>query len=136
MTTTLLLRIASILSFAFAAGHTLGGRKSWSPMGETEVLHAMRTVQFDTYGVRRTYLDFFLGFGFSLSVLLVLQAVVLWQLAALAKTNSGAIRPIVASFMLASIGIGLVSWRFLFPVPAISCVIVAVPLAFAVFMRR
>lgn len=136
MTMSLALRISSILSLAFAAGHTLGGRKSWSPMGETAVLNAMRTVPFDTYGVTRTYLDFYLGFGFSLSVLLVLQAVVLWQLATLAKTNAGAIRPIVASFALASIGMTILSWRFLFPIPTVSGLVVTLSLAIAWFIGR
>jgi hypothetical protein len=33
MSTSLLLRIASVISVLFAAGHTLGGRKAWSPQG-------------------------------------------------------------------------------------------------------
>ena len=37
MTRTLLLRIASVISLLFAAGHTLGGLKKWSPMGDNEV---------------------------------------------------------------------------------------------------
>jgi hypothetical protein len=34
MTTSLLLRIASVISLVFAPGHTLGGLQKWSPMGE------------------------------------------------------------------------------------------------------
>ena len=41
--TTLFLRIASIISLLFATGHTLGGLKKWSPMGDNEVLRAMTT---------------------------------------------------------------------------------------------
>src|SRR5579872_3578455 len=33
MTTTLLLRIASVIALLLALGHTLGGLKKWSPMG-------------------------------------------------------------------------------------------------------
>lgn len=33
MTTTLLLRIASVISLIFAVGHSLGGLRKWSPMG-------------------------------------------------------------------------------------------------------
>ena len=79
MNASLLLRIASVISLVFAAGHSLGGRKYWSPQGKTEVLKAMRTVRFEVFGVSRTYLDFYLGFGLSLSVFLLLQAAVLWQ---------------------------------------------------------
>jgi len=49
MTTSLLLRVASIISLLFAAGHTLGGRNAWSPAGENNVLQAMRTVRFDVF---------------------------------------------------------------------------------------
>jgi hypothetical protein len=58
MTATLLLRIASVISLLFTAGHTLGGLKKWSPMGDNEVLRAMTGVRFDTMGANRSYLDF------------------------------------------------------------------------------
>jgi hypothetical protein len=66
MTTTLWLRISSVLSLLFAAGHTSGGLKNWSPMGENTVLQAMRTVRFDAMGANRSYFDFYMGFGWSL----------------------------------------------------------------------
>src|SRR5262249_54440319 len=44
MNATLWLRISSVVSLLFSVGHTLGGRKDWSPAGETDVLSAMRTV--------------------------------------------------------------------------------------------
>jgi hypothetical protein len=84
----IVLRITSIITLLFAAGHSLGGLESWSPVGENEVLKAMQSFRFDAEGVSRTYLDFYLGFGFILSVYLFLQAVLLWQLAALAKTEA------------------------------------------------
>ena len=82
MTTPLLLRIASVISLLFTAGHTMGGLKQWSPMGENEVLKAMTTVRFETMGANRSYLDFFLGFGWSISVAMLLQTVLLcrWPL--------------------------------------------------------
>lgn len=60
MTTTLWLRVSSVISFMFAGGHTLGGLKYWSPMGATPVLDSMRTVRFDTMGANRSY---FFGIG-------------------------------------------------------------------------
>jgi len=65
MTTTLLLRISAVISLLFAIGHSLGGLKRWSPMGDNEVLKSMETVRFDTMGANRSYLDFFMGFGWS-----------------------------------------------------------------------
>jgi hypothetical protein len=132
--TALFLRIASVISLLFTVGHTLGGRKSWTITGEAEVLHAMRTFHFQAFGVARTYMDFYRGFGYSLSVGMLLQAVLLWQLASVAKTNPALVRPMILSFLLASIAGGIVTWEFLFPIPAIFGAAVTVCLAAAFFL--
>jgi hypothetical protein len=119
MTTAVLLRISAAISLLFAIGHSLGGLKKWSPMGENEVLKAMETVRFDTMGVNRSYLDFFLGFGWSLSVTMLLQSVLLWQLASLARSDAAQVRPMIAAFALATLAGGAIAWLFIFPVPAL-----------------
>src|SRR5215470_6251205 len=119
MTTTLLLRIASVISLVFTAGHSLGGLQKWSPMGDNDVLKAMTAVRFDTMRANRSYLDFFMGFGWSLSVAMLLQTVVLWQLASLADPDAARVRPIIAVFVLATLASGVIAWRFIFPVPAL-----------------
>src|SRR5690348_3484713 len=96
------LRLAAVISLVFAVGHTLGGLKGWSPIGQTAVLTAMRTFRFEVGGVNRSYFEFYRGFGFLLSVYLVLQAVLLWQLGSLARANRLLARPLVWSFFLAS----------------------------------
>jgi len=119
MNVVLWLRVSSIVSVLFAAGHTLGGRRAWSPLGETPVLAMMRSYRFDVEGVSRTYLDFYKGFGYCLTVSMLLQAIVLWQLCAIARTNPAMVRPIVGSFAVASIAGAILTWFFLFPVPAV-----------------
>jgi len=136
MTTTLWLRIASVVSLLFAAGHTLGGRKLWSPMGETAVLKAMRDVRFEVMGVSRSYLDFYLGFGYSLSVSMVLQAVLLWQLAGLARTEPARLRPAIAAFVLASVAGAVLSWTFIIPIPAAFSLVVTACLVVAFLLAR
>ena len=136
MTATAFLRVASILSLLFAGGHTLGGSQSWSPPGETEVLQAMRSFRFDAEGVSRTYLEFYLGFGFILSVYLLLQAVVLWQLAALARADAARLRPLVAAFLLAQVASGALSWRFIFAIPVAFSALIALALAAALYASR
>jgi hypothetical protein len=116
---TLLLRIAAVISLFFAVGHTMGGIKKWSPMGENEVLKAMETVRFDTMGASRSYLDFFMGFGWSISVFLLLQSVLLWQIASLTRSNAVQVRPMIAMFALAALASGLIAWRFILPLPAL-----------------
>lgn len=136
MTATVFLRVASILSLLFAAGHTLGGSQSWSPAGETEVLQAMRSFRFDAEGVSRTYLELYLGFGFILSVYLLLQAVVLWQLATLARVEPARLRPLVAAFLLAQVASGFLEWRFIFAVPVVFSALIALSLGAALYASR
>ena len=131
MTTTLLLRIASVISLLFTAGHTMGGLRKWSPMGDNAVLKAMTDVRFDTMGANRSYLDFFMGFGWSLSVFMLMQTILLWQLASLAGTDPARLRPIIAVIALATVGSGVVAWRFIFPVPAMFSGVLALALALA-----
>ena len=119
MTTAVLLKISAVISLLLAIGHSFGGTKRWSPMGDNEVLKAMETVRFDTMGVNRSYLDFFLGFGWSLSVGMLLQSALLWQLASLARSNAAQVRPMIAAFALATLAGGAIAWSFIFPVPAL-----------------
>lgn len=129
----LLLRIASILTLLLAAGHTAGGLSFWSPSGETEVLRAMRSFHFDAGGVSRTYLDFYLGFGFTISVYLFMQAVALWQLASIAKSDALRVRPLIGSFLLASVASAVLAWKFIFVVPVVSFTAVTVCLGLAFY---
>lgn len=119
MRTTMLLRAASIVSLLFTVGHSLGGLKQWSPMGENDVLRAMTTVRFDTMGVNRSYLDFYMGLGWSLGVFMLMQTVLLWQMASLARTDVAHVRPMILVVALATLATGVISWCFILPVPAL-----------------
>jgi hypothetical protein len=136
VTTTLLLRIASVISLIFTAGHTMGGLRKWSPMGDNAVLEAMTDVRFDTMGANRSYLDFFMGFGWSISVFMLMQTILLWQLASLARTDPARLRPLIAVIALATVASGVIAWRFIFPVPAVFSGVLAVALALAYVAAR
>ena len=136
MKTRLALRIASILTFLFAVGHSLGGMKSWSPAGDNDVLRAMRSVHFNAAGVSRTYLDFYMGFGWTLSIFLLLQAVLLWQLATIAGTDPQSVRPSIAAFFVATLASAVVSWELILPTPVIFSAAIAICLGVAFFAAR
>jgi hypothetical protein len=126
MSTTHWLRISSAIALLFAAGHTLGGLTNWSPMGDNPVLAAMRDVHFDTMGAHRSYLDFYRGFGYALSVSQCLIAVLLWQLATLARLQAAAVRPTIVAIALSNAAGGIIAGLFIFPVPAMfSLVLIA-----------
>lgn len=73
-----LLRIASVLTLLLCLGHTLGA--PWTPTGSPEALalvETTRTLHFDVMGTSRSLLDFYRGFGYSLSICLFAQAILL-----------------------------------------------------------
>jgi hypothetical protein len=122
------LRAASVLSLLFAAGHTLGAINSWSPIGESDVLQRMRSFHFETMSVTRSYLNLYLGFGFIIGIYLLLQAVLLWQLASYSQHQPARVRPLVASFFIASLALCALTWEFIFPVPVMFSVAITIAL--------
>jgi hypothetical protein len=136
MTTTLWLRISSVIALLFAAGHTLGGLRHWSPMGENPVLQAMRETRFQTMGVTRSYLDFYTGFGYSLSVSGLMLAVLLWQLATVARKDATMVRPMIAVIALATLVSGIIAWQLIFPLPALFSLVLFASLTAAFAVAR
>ncbi len=131
MKPSILLRIASIITLLYFAGHTAG--MPWTPAagpGELPVIEAMKSHRFQMEGFARTYWDFYFGFGVIISAFLLVQAVALWQLGSLAKTGAQ-IRPIVASFLVAFVVNAILAWMFFFPVPAVTAAAIAICLALA-----
>jgi hypothetical protein len=122
---------ASIITLVFAAGHTLGGWQSWSPPGESEVFRAMRSFRFDADGVSRTYWDFYIGFGLMISVSLLAQAVVLWQLAGVSKKDAALVWPIVGVLFASAVATAALAWRFFFTVPLVMALTLALSLGTA-----
>lgn len=131
MRTTVWLRVSAAISLLFAVGHTLGGMQNWSPIAANPVLQSMRTVHFDVMGVNRTYLDFYMGFGYTISVSLFLQSVLLWILSDLARTHASVARPMIGAFVVsAALGV-LIAWRYIFPVPALFSLVLCATLVMA-----
>jgi len=132
MKSSTFLRIASIITLLYFAGHTSG--MPWTPdvgPGAVPVLEAMKSHSFDAMGSTRTYWDFYFGFGVIISLYLLMQAVVLWQLGSLAKTDALRVRPIVASFFVAFIVNTVLARKYFFVLPVVMSVAISVCLALA-----
>jgi hypothetical protein len=131
MKITTWLRVAAVLSVLLALGHTAGGLQHWSPVGDTEVLRSMGTFRFDALGSNRSYLDFYLGFGYIISLYMFAQALLLWQLASLASLPDAKVRPMVAIFLAVSVGATALDWTLFFVVPTVFNLIISICLALA-----
>lgn len=132
MKSSTFLRIASVITFLYFAGHTAS--IPWTPAvgsGEVPVLEAMKAHSFNVLGSNRTYWDFYFGFGLIISGYLLVQAVVLWQLGSLAKREPAQVRAIVASFLVAFIVNAFLSWKYFFVIPLINAILISVCLGLA-----
>lgn len=130
----ILLRAAAIMALLLGIGHTLGA--PWTPahgVGEQVVLDAMQSQQFDAMGDTRTYWSFYIGFGWSITVYLLAQAIVLWQLAARSKVDPLGVRPVVAVFLVSTLLTGAIAWRYILEAPVVFCVVLALLLALGVW---
>lgn len=136
MTMTLLLRISCAVSLLFALGHSAGGLRKWSPMGDNDVLTAMTTVRFNVMGASRSYMDLYMGFGWSIAIAMILQTALLWNMSTVARTDLAAVRPMVALMALATAASGVIAWRFIFVVPALFSIALLVPLMLALIAKR
>ena len=72
-----------------------------------------------------------LAIGWSLSIGMVLQAVLLWQIAAVAERDSALARPMIAAFVLNCAASVAIAAHWLFPMPALFAAVMVVPLALA-----
>jgi hypothetical protein len=130
------LRISAIVTLLYALTHTMGF--PWTPVrdgGAQGVIDAMRSVRVVVEGTSRTYWDFYEGFGFAIAGFLAVQAVILWQLASLARSMHPAIRGIIAAFLVAFIFNAAVVGRYFFAAPVIFDITLVVCLGIALFGR-
>ncbi len=126
MNTSILLRIASAVTFLYFAGHTAG--MPWTPVLDTATIPMIETMKkhaVDAMGFSRTYWDFYFGFGIIISVFLFGQALVLWHLGTLAKDNAAKLRPVLAVFAISFIANAVLAWEYFFAVPAALAVAIA-----------
>src|SRR5271165_4842033 len=134
MRPTLFLRIASLLSLIFCAGHTVGGVLSPPAPGvQTDVVQVMRSGSFNAMGYTRTFWDFHVGYGILLAVTLLVQSIVFWQLSSLAKTEAARLRPMLVLFALQSLALAPIAVRYFFLGPGLISVAIAACLAAAFY---
>jgi hypothetical protein len=137
MRTVLFLRIASVLTLIHAALHTIGSVFGGaSPGGQQAAVTAMKANEFVAMGVTRTYWDFYMGLGLTVSVFLTVEAVVFWQLGLLAKSDALRLRPVLAAFLVGYLCVAMVSYRYFFAAPVITEILIALCLGLAIAFAK
>lgn len=105
MSPKVLLRIASVLIFIHALGHTIGHagwKKSPEPLKDG-VIQQMTGHTYQFMGASHTYGDYFEGYGYACVVALFLIAVLLWII-------SGDGNAALARKIAVAIGVALLVW--------------------------
>ena len=134
MKASLLYRIASILLLLFAAGHTWGFRQGDPQWGAGSLISSMQSFHFNATGFDRTYWDFFVGFGFFVSVLMVFAAIVAWQLGGLAPGTLAGMRLSAWGFVVCFAAVAYLSWRYFFIIPIVFSIAILLCLAAAAWI--
>ncbi len=116
-----LLKVASIVALLqFAAhGSLVVTGKPRHGAEEIALVEAMKSHHFDFLGWSRTYWGFYFGYGLMAAFFCLVEAVLFWQLARLARSDLSSARPIAGLFCLANVGFALIVWKFFFFVPIV-----------------
>src|ERR1700733_12640441 len=120
-----LLRVSSIVTALFAAGHTSGA--PWTPVKdapENALIGSMQSLRFPVLGSQRTYWDFYVGFGVSVSVYVFALAILLWQVASLAKADPQRARPMMLTFLAAFVAVAAITLQCFFVIPVVMSLII------------
>ena len=125
----LLYRVAAVLILLFDLGHTSG--YPWSDPRWGVDLRPIQSIHFDVLGSSRSYWDFYVGFGLSETVFLLLAAVLAWQLGSLPQR----MRATEWTLVLCFAAITVLSWRYFFIIPIVFSIVITVCLIAAVSIR-
>ena len=138
MTPSTCLRTASILTLIHSVLHTIGGVFGKPvPGAQQTVASVMRSTSFPVIGGgTRTFWDFYHGMGLAVTVFLTLEAVVFWQLAALARKNPSRLRPMLVTFLMGYLALGVNSELYFFSAPVATEIAIALFLGIAILQSR
>jgi hypothetical protein len=126
MKSRILYRIAAVLILLFDLGHTAG--YPWSDPKWGVDTHAMRSSHFPILGFTRTYWDFYVGFGLTISVFLLLAAILAWQLGSLPANT---LRLTAWSLVLAFAAMTVLNCLYFFTIPIVFSALITICLAAA-----
>src|SRR5215470_5460360 len=119
MKTPALLKLTSVLAFVQFCAHT-AMFVTYAPVHgaeEAAVVETMKTHFFRFSGAPRSYWGFYFGYGLMSAMNCLIEAVLFWQLAAIATKAPRAIRPIAALFLVANVAHFILVRVYFFPLP-------------------
>lgn len=126
------LRAASILTLVHAVLHTVGGVFGKPQPGTAMAVYAaMVGNSFPAMGHMRSYADFYRGMGLAVTIFLLIEAIVFWQLGSLIQTHGEKLRPVLITFTLGYLLLAVNSQMYFFLAPVVTEILIAVCLIIA-----
>jgi hypothetical protein len=125
-------RVAAVLTLLLGVGHLLG--KPWLPAKDPltiAVKAAMESHHIHVMGFDRTVMDFYVGFGVTIGINLLMQAFLLWITADLARRDPARARAMTLVFFIANAAVTVISGVYLFLLPVLFAAIVTLFLGIA-----
>ncbi|MES2152807.1 MAG: hypothetical protein V4508_23780 [Pseudomonadota bacterium] len=113
--TRTLYRIAAVLILLLDVGHTAG--YPWSDPAWGVNLQVIQSSHFNVLGFSRTYWDFYVGFGLSVSVFLLLAAMLAWRLGSLPAQVLALMRSTAWALALCFAALTVLNWTYFFTIP-------------------
>jgi hypothetical protein len=136
MTVARLLRIDAVIFLLFAAGHWFFSPWVIGVDGHAlEALSAAAKSSYPVFGFMRSYWDFHVGFGHMAGVTFVMEAALLWFLAAIAD-GASSIKRLLGVLVIANIATAALQVAYFFWPPIILSVLATVILAMAWLRAR
>lgn len=136
MTSRILYRVAAVLLLLFAILHTIGFLVIDPQWGVDGLIRQVRQTTFLVQGQTRSYWDFFVGFGFTVTVWQLFAGLVAWQLGGLPGETLASLPLIRWGIVAAMAATGWLSWVYFFPAPLLFSVIITLCLGLAAWRGR
>jgi len=137
MSISLIYRTVAVLLVLYALGHTLGFNRVDPSWGVTAPITELQGIRFTAQGTPgRTYWGFYLGFGYFCSVLLVLTAVLAWQVGGLPADMVRRMQPLLWAFALAFAATSIITWKFFFTAPMVFSIVITLGLVLGAWFAR
>jgi hypothetical protein len=134
MKTRVLYRISAVLILLFDLGHSAGF--PWSDPKWGVNTDAMRSTHFQVLGFSRTYWDFYVGFGLTISVFLLLAAILAWQFGSLPAQTLPLMRGTAWALALSFAAMTVLNWMYFFTIPIVFSSLITVFLAAAALSTK
>ena len=134
MTVTIALRAAAVVALLQWGAHTMLFVRAAPTHGpeETSVVETMKAHRFIFSGASRSYWDFYYGYGLMAAVVVLVEAVLFWQLAGAPAIARPLVRSIAALFLAFNIAHAVLAMRYFFLTPVVPDLLIAVCLAAAI----